>query len=171
MKTKQKLSRQDWTLREPGWGVVSWAGAQSPLKLTLRVLGGTLSIGHTGRERPGCDCHWHCGRNTKFPLLPGTPSSLPRCKEGVPLDIRVVLGCPGSGKAGSQPEDLGGETGALGSIGEHQRWQGAERAGLGAGWGIWTVGPRGGWTQTLGHNLGVCTQKWFSPNEGWAEPV
>lgn len=35
------------------------------------------------------------------------------------MDIRVVLGCPGGGKAGSQPKDLGGKAGALGGIGEH----------------------------------------------------
>lgn len=37
------------------------------------------------------------------------------------MDIRVVLGCSGGGKAGSQPKELGGKAGALGGTGEHQQ--------------------------------------------------
>lgn len=91
------------------------------------------------------------------------------------MNTRAVRGSAGGGKAGSQPKDLGGKAGAnsgvwehLGAHGDTNGGKGQKKTGLGAGRGVWAVGPRGSWTQTLGHNLGVCTQKCFSPN-GWAE--
>lgn len=59
------------------------------------------------------------GRNTKSPLLPGTPSSLPRCQEGVPD------GCPGGARLSwgwqswEPAQDLGGKTGGSSGVWEH----------------------------------------------------
>lgn len=48
------------------------------------MVGRTRSISHRAGNTQGVTVIWHCGKNTKPPLLPDTPSSLPRCQEGVP---------------------------------------------------------------------------------------
>lgn len=87
MKTKQKLSQAglDITRAWLGPRMLSW-GSVCP-GAHPQAARGTLG---QRQGAPRCHCPPRTAAGTqKYPLLPGTPSSLPRCQEGVPD------GCPG----------------------------------------------------------------------------